>query len=300
MNVNRYQTLFRKMKEQPAHEYFAFFPPEHDRLTRIPDYDAAWLKLAEITLEGKEAWDFTTDRYRKRWRESCPKLRNYLQYTFVRLTQLEQRDSGRYFLESSDLQWVCFNTGLQDKHSVDLYSIFERNQDRRPETQQTPRPDWLYRGTVTARDSAFRGHFGTSKPELAWYSQDSRDFIFDLSYQLDADVFDHMFERAKERSGVPDDASDEAVRNYLRGTIDNLLPKIRRNYKTAIPMFYVEEARMQLLLPFVSYSGRETACLLIERDDSHRCYTIKTVLDQDQAFFAARLLTRPDKEWLNP
>jgi hypothetical protein len=29
-------------------------------------------------------------------------------------------------------------------------------------------------------------------------------------------------------------------------------------------------------------------------------YKIKTVLDMDQAYFAARLITRPDKEWLNP
>jgi hypothetical protein len=137
-------------------------------------------------------------------------------------------------------------------------------------------------------------------PELAWYSLDSRDFVFNISYTIDVDIYDHMFDRAKERSGFPQDATDESVRNYLRGTIENLLPKIRRNYKTAIPMYYIEERRMQLLLPFASYSGRDTACLLVQRDDTNKCYSIKTVLDMDQAFFAARLITRPDKEWLNP
>jgi len=201
---------------------------------------------------------------------------------------------------SGDRNWAAFNTGLQDKHAADLYAIFERHQERRPTDQRTPRPDWIYRGSVTSRDAAYRAHFGTSRPELAWFSKDSRDYIFDLSYTLDTDVFDHMLDRARERSGVPADASDEAVRNYLRGTIDALLPKIRRNYKTAIPMYYIEVGRMQLLLPFVSYSGRDVACLLVERNDEHRCYTVRTVLDMDQAFFAARLLTRPDKEWLNP
>jgi len=117
---------------------------------------------------------------------------------------------------------------------------------------------------------------------------------------IDADVFDHMFERAKERSGLPPAASDESVRNYLKGAIENLIPKIKRNYKTAIPMYYIEEKRMQLLLPFHSTNGRDISCFLVERDDANGVYKIKTILDMDQAYFAARLITRPDKEWLNP
>jgi hypothetical protein len=74
----------------------------------------------------------------------------------------------------------------------------------------------------------------------------------------------------------------------------------RRNYKTAIPVYFIEERRMQMLLPFHSSNGRDISCFLVERDDVNRCYKIKTILDMDQAFFAARLITRPDKEWLNP
>ena len=68
----------------------------------------------------------------------------------------------------------------------------------------------------------------------------------------------------------------------------------------AIPMYFVEEQRMQLLLPFHSSNGRDISCFLVERDDQNRCYKIKTILDMDQAYFSARLITRPDKEWLNP
>jgi hypothetical protein len=160
--------------------------------------------------------------------------------------------------------------------------------------------DWVYKGTVTSREDAFRNHFGRNLPELAWYSSDSTDFIFNTSYSIDHEIFDHMFERAKERSGFSEDATDESVRNYLRGAIENLLPKIRRNYKTAIPMYYIEEKRMQMLLPFHSSNGKDIACLLVERDDVNKCYKIKTILDMDQAYYAARLITRPDKEWLNP
>ena len=135
---------------------------------------------------------------------------------------------------------------------------------------------------------------------LAWYSTDSRDFVFDTSYGIDKDGFDHLFERAMQRAGMPN-ASDEVVRNYLRGAIENLIPKIRRNYKVAIPVWYVEEKRMQLLLPFVSASASsDVSAFLVERNDTHRIYQMKTIFDMDQAYFSARLITRPDREWLNP
>ncbi len=158
----------------------------------------------------------------------------------------------------------------------------------------------MYNGTATSREEVYHRHFARALPSLAWYSNDSRDYIFNTQYALDTDIFDHMFERAKERSGFGPDATDESVRNYLRGALENLIPKIRRNYKTAIPMYYIVDKRMQLLLPYMSSNGRDTACFLVDRDDANRCYHIKTILDLDQAYFAARLLTRPDKEWLNP
>ncbi len=305
MQVTKYKTLFSRYKGQPISEVFAFFPPFRDPLTGTNDFHAAYKKLAEKTLEGAEAWEFTSAKFKGKYPYPAPKLANYLAYTFVRIRDLEAQEPGRYFMDSTDQRWCCFNTGLQDRHSADLYAIFEKYQEKAilfgPAIAPTPpRADWVYRGTVTARETAYRDHFGTRVPGLAWYSNDSRDYIFNTNYSIDVDIFDHMFERAKERSGFSEDASDESVRNYLRGAIENLIPKIRRNYKTAIPMYYVEEKRMQLLLPFHSSNGKDIACFLVERDDLNQCYKIKTVLDMDQAFFAARLLTRPDREWLNP
>jgi hypothetical protein len=300
MNVTGYKSLYRKYKDQPISEVFAHFHPEKDPLTGSLDFDAPFRKIAAKTLEEATAWDFTQPKFQSSYTSKPPKLRNYLLYTFIRLRDLEISDPGKYFVTSADGNWVCFNTGLQDRHAADLYSIFQRYMPPPNPTHAKPAADWVYRGTATAREPVYRSHFGTTLPELAWYSTDSRDYIFNTDYAIDADVFDHMFERAKERSGLPAAASDESVRNYLRGAIENLIPKIKRNYKTAIPMYFIEEKRMQLLLPFHSTNGRDISCFLVERDDANHVYKIKTILDMDQAFFAARLITRPDKEWLNP
>lgn len=301
MQVQQYKTLFKKYKEQPEPEAFAHFHPDRDPLTDVLDFDAPFKKIATKTLEGPDAWDFTQPKYQSKYHARPPKLRNYLLYTFTRLRDLESGDPGEYFLISDDGQSSCFNSGLQDKHSADLFMIFQRYQPLPALLPaRTLRSDWVYRGTVTSREPAYRNHFGTKHPALAWYSANSQDYIFNTQYSMDTDIFDHMFDRAKERSGFAPDATDESVRNYLRGCIENLIPKIKRNYKTAIPVYFIEERRMQMLLPFHSSNGRDISCFLVERDDINACYKIKTILDMDQAFFAARLITRPDKEWLNP
>jgi Domain of unknown function (DUF3825) len=300
VNISHYNNLFRLFRDQPVSDVFAHFHPEKDPLTESLDFDAPFKKIAAKTFEGTTAWDFTQARFQNRYHDKPPKLRNYLRYTFIRLRDLEIAEPGKYFLSTEDGKWICFNTGLQDRHSADLYSIFQRYEPRPGQPQAKAASDWVYRGTVTSRENAYRNHFGPRVPGLAWYSNDSRDYIFNTAYSIDADVFDHLFDRAKERSGFPDEATDESVRNYLRGAIENLIPKIRRNYKTAIPVYFVEEKRMQLLLPFHSSNGRDISCFLVERDDHNQLYKIKTILDMDQAYFAARLITRPDKEWLNP
>lgn len=215
--------------------------------------------------------------------------------TLDRLSHSQCSDC-KYFLFSDDDRWVCFNTGLLNRNGIDLLLVFERNPLA---NNGKPTPDWMYRACYPSNHESYRYHFGLRVPAIAFYAKDSRDFVFDLNYSLDKDSFDHLFERAKERSGFAN-ASDEVVRNYLRGAIENLIPKIKRNYKTAIPVYYVEEERMQLLLPFVSANGEDLSCFLVQRDDDMQNYTLKTILDLDQAYFGARLITRPDKDWLNP
>lgn len=46
--------------------------------------------------------------------------------------------------------------------------------------------------------------------------------------------------------------------------------------------------------------ANDVSCFLVERDDLNKSYHLKTIFDLDQAYFSARLITRPDREWLDP
>jgi len=299
--MKTYESLFRNYKGQASGTIFAHFYP----ITLSPaaqpigeDYDRPFAQIAALTIDGTSAWGFQQQRFKSKHSYSAvPKLKNYLNYTFKRLLEMEQSAPGLYFSVSADGKWISFNTGLQNPHCADLLAIFQRYESR---PDSPPRPDWVYKGCYTPNESLYRNHFGTQVPDIASYSTDSRDFVFDASYRLEKDAFDHLLDRAKLRAGLPN-ATDEVVRTYLRGAIENLVPKIRRNYKVAIPVYYVEEKRMQLLLPFASVTeANNMSCFLIERDDSIKSYRLKTIFDLDQAYFSARLITRPDKDWLDP
>ena len=292
--MKTYESLYKLYRTQPLENVFAHFYP----IGR--DYDKPFRLIAAETIDRTGAWQFQQPRFIQKYPNTAfPKLLNYLNYTFKRLLDLEQNSPGRYFSFSSDGLWVAFNTGLQNVHGSDLLAVFERYKQREGHPVKVV-SDWVFKGCYTPTEKLYRDKFGTNIPDIAWYSRDSRDYVFDTSYHLERDVFDHLFERAKERAGLPN-ASDEVVRNYLRGAIENLIPKICRNYKVAIPVYYVEEHRMQMLLPFVSASNSsDISCFLVERDDNDRVYHLKTIFDLDHAYFAARLITRPDKEWLNP
>lgn len=302
--MKAYRSLFRRVRGQALDTVFAHFYAikiDPSRADYIPaDYDRPFRMVAEKTSDGYAAWQFHQPRFQHKHRMSdVPKLRNYLDYTFVRLNELEQTHPGKHFRYSADQERVCFNTGLQNKHGADLLATFVRYKER-PGAPERISPDWVFKGCYAPNDLNYRSYFGTDVPEIAWYSTNSRDFIFDLTYQLQRDVFDHLFERAKERAGMPN-AHDEIVRTYLRGALENLVPKIKRNYKIAIPVYYVEEKRMQILLPFVSANDlNEVSCFLVDREEETRSYRIKTIFDLDQAYFSARLITRPDREWLDP
>jgi hypothetical protein len=295
-----YKSLFKLYKDQPLDTVFAHFYPATRNPIDPPDYDGPFKAIAKATMDGYDSWAFQQQRFKDKYPNTAvPKLKNYFNYTFVRLIDLEQANPGHHFHLTPDEEWVCFNTGLQNPYGVDVVAIFQRYKAK-PGAAPVVRPDWVFKGCYAANDRQYRDRFGKSVPDIAWYSSDSRDYVFNTAYTLDKDAFDHLFDRAKDRAGLPN-ASDEVVRNYLRGAIENLVPKIWRNYKVAIPVYYVEEKRMQLLLPFVSASNaNDVSCFLVERDDAHKSYHIKTIFDLDQAYFSARLITRPDKEWLNP
>jgi hypothetical protein len=86
-----------------------------------------------------------------------------------------------------------------------------------------------------------------------------------------------------------------ATRNALEGAMKHSIRLAQRSYRMAVPQFY--HGRIQLLLPlYLRDSKRPDLALTLERHGGW--YRAATVLYTDWAYRHARLLARPNSEWL--
>lgn len=269
------KSLFRRHKEQPWNEVFAKLQYVDDG-----DFNRPFRELAN--LAENELWNFEREEFRNKYDEFYI-LKNYLNYTFLRVLEQDR------IVFSEDHKRFCFNTGLLTKRGKDIYASFFFH-------PKNGLPEWTLWGFT---DEFERLPVPSTKlpPPASYYEgSEAVNLVFDLSYEIAID-FEHILEENRER--FPEKYRDDAILEYaLKGAVASLKERIRRNYKIAIPHWY--NNKLQLLLP-LSLSGSDADLALVaDRNDETKLYKIVTVLAMDMAYIDARLICRPDKEWLNP
>jgi hypothetical protein len=278
--MSNYTCLARRYKDQPANEIFSHFAYKG---SEGETWETPYERLARMAKD--EDWNFHRSEYIKQG-QNYPVLTSYLNYTFIRLLE-----EGKIAF-SNDNNRACFNTGLQTKNEKDIYATFFRNKG----AENSNQPSWTLFGFFDSYSDKLSDF--SPLPDLASYISNPVDLVFDTNCEIEVN-YDHVFDENNER--LP-----EVLRNNrtlaiaaMQGSVELLKEKIIRNYKTAIPHWY--RGRIQLLLPLNLTSDNEADLALVaERDQNKPLYRIKTALTMDMAYVDARLITRPDREWLNP
>lgn len=86
---------------------------------------------------------------------------------------------------------------------------------------------------------------------------------------------------------------------HLDEAIDVAKKRARWNYKTAIPHFFPSFKRLEFLLPLcLVRDERVDVALSVQKGDTG--YLASTILRLDWAYKSARLVCRPDSDWLAP
>lgn len=287
---------------------FAVIANWQDRLSRL------------AALAEPERWNHV---YIPAWSEYVI-LDSYIKLTFLRL-----EDEGKVL---NDGDKALFNTGLLTPHQEEIYCLLTRS-DSYDETQPVSpsNKQWFMKGWVRSGDAVVQS-FG-ELPSLARYWDDPAQLIFDPSLEIEANA-DHILRENLNRfpislggqvdaAGIPTDLvssgadvseaieADEAgateshatssvapspvARNALEGAIQQGLRLARRSYRLAVPQFY--RGQIQLLLPLYLQSlERPDLALTLQRSGDY--YRAATVLYPDWAYGHARLLSRPNSEWL--
>lgn len=95
-----------------------------------------------------------------------------------------------------------------------------------------------------------------------------------------------------------DNRTYRGIINRVKDAVDLSVKRVGWNFKTAVPQYYPRVRRLQLLLPINLLSDEEAdMALAVERTPSGS-YLGHTVLALDWAYKNARLICRPDSDWL--
>jgi len=254
--------------------------PPWDRFSYIPtDAYRRLAGLAEPEDWALEAEDSLATSGR------LPILESYVRYTFARV---EEQDKIAEGVNSDGSRVAAFNTGLVTPNQEEIYGFFA-------EAKRDEAHEWRFVDWTKASDNRISGAF-ESRPRLAQYWEDPEVLFYDVRRPLILD-WDHFVEDNIHR--YPEGFSDNPplARAATMAAVEAAKQRVARNYKTAVPQFHRGE--MQLLLPLsIDGSGRAQLALVVRRVGSE--YVGETVLPLHMAIKNARLLARPDRDWLQP
>ncbi len=234
-------------------------------------------KYCFIIFIYPEKWDFGTHN-------NNSILKNYLEYTFRKL-QDEQK-----IVYTSNNQFCCFNTGLVTAQLEDIFALFERNNG----TGASP---YFFKGFYKKSDSMFLKYFSSNIPTRADFFSDPSALIFNPNCNIIPDI-DHIINDNRSRFPAHlQSTGDDNMRRQLIGAIDEVIKLVKTNYKIAVPQYF--NKRTQLLLPLCLTPGSKNpdlALVIYKVDDKNYC--ARTCLTLQMAYLNARLIVKPQSDWL--
>jgi len=273
--------------------------------------------LADLAL--KERWYYKLqDPF-----NPFPILTSYLNYTFYRLSKEKNK------IVFTD-HYAAFNTGLVNKLYEPIYAFFSKN-------RQEGRQEWFFNefciSGVDLTGKNLASNFNPL-PQRAHYFQDPSELIYDSHAPEPQLNWDHiilenvsrfplefleenkpekfsfrdttiMTDLEKEQyykqlaSSIENDSKKfRAIKNRLSDSLETSLKRIEWNFKTAIPMYYPRTNKISLLLPLSLIDDDIIDLALVTERTPSGNYLGHTVLPLDWAYSNARLITRPDSDWL--
>lgn len=308
---------------------WAFLPMREFDAPDGKQYASVFAYLASIALE--EEWSFAGE-------DDYSILQNYFSYTFYRLAQ-EDNEALQKGLREEDMKirissgYATFNTGLVDRLYDSIYAVFELNDPGREQNWK------FYDFAVPSKKDAGKllTNKFNPLPAPAQYFSSNYDMLLDLSQEIHWDP-GHVILDAIARNRYPmevlknyvpkglewvdysdlepeerdkylqrfaaaleeDDDTYLLLNNRFETAYKLARKRVQWNYKAAIPQYYPRENLMSMLLPIGLINNVDVdVALVLTRNDSGS-YQGRTVFPLTWAYKSARLVCRPDSDWLSP
>lgn len=253
--------------------------PSLRKYAYLGNFDVAIKELADMARP--ERWDYVETPDAKK----NIILENYIYHTFDRLLALRKAVPRGNYISTSDSE-MCFNTGLFTPNFEPIFALFNKNDASR-------KIKWKLRGFY--KESSIELNKIVPLPERASYFDSSSDLIYDTHLDMRINI-DHILEDERNRQRIPEQYRDmNNLPMLFRAALDFARIRVKENYKAAVPQYY--HGRIQFLLP-ISLGDPKKVDLSLAVGVHDGVYTGHTCLTLDMAYNNARLIAKPESDWL--
>lgn len=295
--------------------------------SQIPENLMSWSYMGDFR---QAITDLKNKALKERWHYKSntpthpyPILSKYLTYTFYRLS----KEPGKIKINE---QYAAFNTGLVNNLYEPIYALFGKNKNQ-------GRQEWYFHefciSGVGKAGKTLASNFNPL-PERAQFFNNPIELIYDTSAPEPQMNWNHIildnvsrlpidFLEENKPSGFlfrdtskmdtvqkceyfeslataieNDSKKFRAIKNRFADSLSLALKRVQWNFKTAIPMYYPPNNKMSLLLPLSLIDDEVIDLALVAEKTQSGSYLGHTILPLAWAYSNARLITRPDSDWL--
>lgn len=197
-------------------------------------------------------------------------LTNYLVHTYEKLS------SERNVIATKE--FGLFNTGLFTEYYQPIYAYHDID------------------GLQFLTDYELGNMNIPERPQRANYFEDPSLLLFDWHYQININ-YKHILKDINNLKRIPKKLQDSNnILNNLNGSIETMKKRVSANYKLAVPQYY--EKKIQLLLPLcLENDNVPDLALAVTKVGNY--YQGHTCLTLDMAYNNARLIAKPEVNWLS-
>lgn len=233
-----------------------------------------------IKIAEPEKWD-QTDTHTGR---SNSTIFYYIVHTFDRCFH-----QGKIYVDESKLNSL-FNTGLMDIQGNEIFGHFIKSNFY--DANNPSSNYWYFKGFIKSNEKELL-HICSNNPKPATYFENYNELYFDPNLKIEIN-FDHFYDDNLERlpfslQGIP----KEHARLVFEGFLSFTMKKIVRNNRIPVPQFY--DGKITFLIP-VSVFDRDLVIIALEKINN--TYVANTVLTMGMAYNCARLINKPESNWL--
>lgn len=229
------------------------------------------------------------------------KLIEYIKHICMKVSQdIESNKSNNGWILSGDKHRVCINTGLVDKFNSDIYVIDLDYEEKDIYKKNLIMID----GKSQLVKQGFSKESIIKMPKPVKFYENRSELIFEGTIE-DFDIdniirLEHIIEERRHRfPDVYKDIPADVLCSKIRASVISAVRMSERDYKYFVPMYSFKYSCIQYLIPvYLDKSIGDIPELSAVIGMSNGFYCVYTVLNTDDAYNNARLISKPDNTWL--